>query len=93
MAHGSKISVTAFPSGKGIAIPLCSLASRRAIMASMKISRRALAQLAVAGGAAAQQPQPDELLEQAQKQVELNSEILRKHPISMTAEPVFQFKA
>jgi hypothetical protein len=58
----------------------------------MKISRRALAQVALAGSALAQTPPADDL-EQARKQVEANSEILRKYEISITAEPAFQFKA
>ena len=61
-------------------------------MAVMKISRRALAQLAVAGAASAQTPPADDV-EQARKQVEASSEILRKYEISITAEPAFQFKA
>jgi hypothetical protein len=61
----------------------------------MKISRRALAQVALGGAASAsaQQSQPDDLLEQAHKQVELYSEILRKYEMEATAEPVFRFKA
>jgi len=61
----------------------------------MKITRRELAQAALAGAASAQQPpqsQPDEL-ELARKQVELFSEILRKYEIPVSAEPAFQFKA
>jgi hypothetical protein len=59
----------------------------------MKLSRRALAQIVVAGAAAAQQPAPDDLDAAARKQVELNSEALRKHELPMTAEPAFLFKA
>jgi hypothetical protein len=59
----------------------------------MKLTRRALAQVAIAGAATAQSSPPDELLDQARKAVELNSEILRKYEISSTAEPAFQFKA
>ena len=63
----------------------------------MKISRRALAGLALAGAASAQtaappQTGPDNLVE-AKQQVARNSEALRKHEISMAAEPAFQFKA
>ena len=68
-------------------------AAVRAIIPGMKLTRRALAQVAIAGAATAQQPQPDELLAQARKAVELNSEVLRKFEISSTAEPAFQFKA
>jgi hypothetical protein len=58
----------------------------------MKISRRALAQLALAGAASAQQPAPDEL-EEARKQVQRNSETLLKYEIPMATEPAFLFKA
>ena len=58
----------------------------------MKISRRALAQLALAGAASAQQPAPDELNE-ARKQVQRNSETLLKYEIPMATEPAFLFKA
>ena len=57
----------------------------------MKISRRELAQVAVAGVASAQAPAGDEL-EQARRQVEANSEILRKFEIGMAVEPAFLFK-
>ena len=63
----------------------------------MKISRRELASLAVAGAAAAQTqdkpPTPSDELEQARRQVARNSETLLKYEISMAAEPAFQFKA
>ena len=58
----------------------------------MKISRRMLAQLALAGAATPQQAAPDEL-EQARKQVERNSEALLKYETPMTSEPAFLFKA
>jgi hypothetical protein len=62
----------------------------------MKISRRALAGVALAGAASAQtsstQPAPF-TLDQAKKQVAENSEALLKYEISMAAEPAFQFKA
>ena len=58
----------------------------------MKISRRMLAQLALAGAATPQQPAPDEL-EQARKQVERNSEALLKYQVPVTSEPAFLFKA
>ena len=61
----------------------------------MKISRRALAGMALAGAvSAAPAPQavPDEL-EQAKKLLALNSEALQKYEVSMSAEPAFQFKA
>ena len=58
----------------------------------MKISRRALAQLALAGAAAAQQPAPDEL-EEARKQIESGSQAFLKIQVSMSTEPAFQFKA
>ena len=64
----------------------------------MKISRRALAGMALAGAASAQtaapsaQPAPDDL-EQAKKLVARNSEALQKYELSMSAEPAFQFKA
>jgi hypothetical protein len=58
----------------------------------MKISRRALAQLALAGAASAQPAAPDDL-EEARKQIERTSETLLKHQISMATEPAFQFKA
>jgi len=64
----------------------------------MKISRRALAGMAVAGVASAQtaapspQAAPDNL-EQAKKLVARNSEALQKHEVSMSTEPAFQFKA
>jgi hypothetical protein len=61
--------------------------------ASMKITRRTLAISAFAGAAAAQQPTGSDELEQAQKQVELTSQVLLKHEIAMSAEPAFQFKA
>ncbi|HTM51673.1 MAG TPA: hypothetical protein VL285_23425 [Bryobacteraceae bacterium] len=63
----------------------------------MKISRRELASLAVAGAAAAQTqerpPAAADELEQARRQLARNSEALLKHEISMAAEPAFQFKA
>jgi len=59
----------------------------------MKISRRALAQLALAGAASAQQPAPPDDLEEARKQIERTSETLLKYQISMATEPAFQFKA
>ena len=58
----------------------------------MKISRRALAQLALASAASAQQTAPDDL-EEARKQIERSSETLLKYQISMATEPAFQFKA
>jgi hypothetical protein len=64
----------------------------------MKISRRALAGVALAGAASAQtattppQQAPDNL-DQAKKQVAQNSEALLKYEVSMAAEPAFQFKA
>jgi hypothetical protein len=58
----------------------------------MRISRRALAQLAVAATAAAQQPGSDEL-DAAKKQVERNSQALVQYEISQVAEPAFLFKA
>jgi len=57
----------------------------------MKISRRALAGMALASAASAQTA-PDEL-EQAKKLVASNSEALRKYELAMAAEPAFQFKA
>jgi len=56
------------------------------------ISRRALAQLALAGAASAQQPATDEV-EQARKRVQDNSETLLKQEVAMATEPAFQFKA
>jgi len=56
------------------------------------ISRRALAQLALAGAASAQQPASDEL-EQARKRVQENSELLLKQEVAMSTEPAFMFKA
>ena len=64
----------------------------------MKISRRALAGMALAGAASAQttpptpQAAPDDL-DQAKKLVASNSEALRKYELSSAAEPAFQFKA
>ncbi len=60
----------------------------------MKISRRELAGVALAGAASAQAP-PDEgdVQAQAQQQVVRNSETLREFEIPMAAEPSFQFKA
>jgi hypothetical protein len=64
----------------------------------MKISRRALAGMALAGAASAQtavpapQATPDDL-EQAKKLVARNSEALQKYELSIAAEPAFQFKA
>ena len=58
----------------------------------MKISRRTLAQLALAGAAAAQQPAPDDL-EEARKQVQRNSDLLRNQQLPVATEPAFQFKA
>ena len=58
----------------------------------MDISRRALAQLALAGAAAAQQAEADDL-EQARRQVATNSGALLKHEVSMATEPAFLFKA
>jgi len=51
-----------------------------------------MAQLALAGVAAAQQPAPDEL-EEAKKQIESGSQALLKAQVSMSTEPAFQFKA
>ena len=63
-------------------------------MIDMKITRRALAQAALAASASAQTAtEPDDLLPQAQKQVASNSEALLKHEVSMATEPAFQFKA
>lgn len=66
----------------------------------MNISRRALAQLALASAASTQStpaqstPQASsDLLEQAKKQVEANSQLLRAQEIPMATEPAFQFKA
>ena len=56
------------------------------------ISRRALAQLALAGAASAQQSATDEL-EQARKRVQDNSDVLQKQEVAMSTEPAFQFKA
>ena len=60
----------------------------------MKITRRELAGMALAGAAPAQTPapSPDEL-EQAKQQVARRSETLRKYEVSMAAEPAVQFKA
>jgi len=60
----------------------------------MKISRRELSGLALAGAAAAQTPpaEPD-VQAVAQQQVAHNSETLLKFEIPMAAEPAFQFKA
>ena len=59
----------------------------------MKISRRALAGMVLAGAASAQ-PQPGAgVLDEAKQQVARNSEALRKYELSMAAEPAFQFKA
>jgi len=64
----------------------------------MKISRRALAGMALAGAASAQtaaprpQATPDDL-EQAKKMVARNSEALQKHEVSVSTEPAFQFRA
>jgi len=60
----------------------------------MKLSRRALASVALAGAAAAQTapPESDEL-PQAQKQTARNSETLLKFEVSQATEPAFQFKA
>jgi hypothetical protein len=60
----------------------------------MKISRRELAGVALAGAAAAQTPpnEPD-VQAQAQQQVARNSETLLKFEVPMAAEPAFQFKA
>ena len=57
------------------------------------ISRRALAQLALAGAASAQQPAATDELEQARKRVQDNSEVLQKLEVAMSTEPSFQFKA
>ena len=63
----------------------------------MTLSRRALAQLAVAAAASAQptlaQPAASDELEQARKQVERNSQILREREIAQATEPAFLFKA
>ena len=63
----------------------------------MKISRRALTGIVLAGAASAQtpaQPQPGAgVLDEAKQQVARNTEALRKHELSMAAEPAFQFKA
>ena len=58
----------------------------------MKISRRMLAQLALAGAATPQQA-PSDLLEQARQQVARNSETLLKYETPATSEPAFLFKA
>jgi hypothetical protein len=64
----------------------------------MKISRRALAGIALAGAAPAQTPVPapqatPDDLEQAKRLVARNSEALQKHELPLSAEPAFQFKA
>ena len=59
----------------------------------MKISRRMLAQLALAGAASSQPQAASGELEQARKQVERNSEALLKFETPMTSEPAFVFKA
>jgi hypothetical protein len=60
----------------------------------MKISRRALAGMALAGAASAQTAPlaASDDLEQAKKLVVSNSEALRKYELSLAAEPAFQFK-
>jgi len=58
----------------------------------MNISRRALAQLALASAVSAQQASSD-LLDQAKKQVETNSQLLLAQAVPMATEPAFQFKA
>ena len=60
----------------------------------MKISRRELGGLALAGAAAAQTPpnEPD-VQTLAQQQVTRNSETLLKFEIPIASEPAFQFKA
>jgi len=58
----------------------------------MKISRRALAQLALGGAAAAQQPVPDDL-DQARKRVQQNADALREKEVAMSTEPAFLFRA
>jgi len=61
----------------------------------MNISRRALAQLALASAASAQTAQQasSDLLDQAKKQVETNAQLLRTQEVPMATEPAFQFKA
>jgi hypothetical protein len=63
----------------------------------MKLSRRAVAQMALAASASAQtQAQttaPPATLDQAAREVELTAELLRKHEIPMSTEPAFLFKA
>jgi hypothetical protein len=59
----------------------------------MKISRRELAGVALAGAASAQTPNESDELPQAQKQVASNSEALLKREVAMATEPAFQFKA
>ena len=58
----------------------------------MKISRRALAQLALGGAAVAQQAGSGEQ-ELALKQIQDNVELLRKQEVAMSTEPAFMFKA
>jgi len=62
----------------------------------MKITRRALAELALASVASAQssqQPPAADDLDRAKRLVEANSKTLRDFDLSMSAEPAFQFKA
>jgi hypothetical protein len=59
----------------------------------MKITRRALALSALAGAASGQPTPTSDELEQARKQVEITSQVLLKHEVTMSAEPAFQFKA
>jgi len=58
----------------------------------MKISRRALAQLALAGAAAAQQPVPDDL-DQARRRLQDGADSLRDKEVAMSTEPAFLFRA
>jgi hypothetical protein len=63
----------------------------------MKLSRRALARIALAASAPAQAqteaPRAAMDLEQAHREVELTAELLRKREIPMSTEPAFHFKA
>jgi hypothetical protein len=63
----------------------------------MKLSRRALAQLALAASAqtqaGAQTAPAADPLDQARKDVEANAALLRKREIPMSTEPAFLFKA
>jgi hypothetical protein len=57
-----------------------------------KLTRRQLAALVTAAGAAAQTPPPVDDLQAARERQKANSDLLAQQPLPMATEPAFQFK-